>query len=84
MPLDLPEPWGRFLRDLDARLRTPVALHCLGQTPAEAAGRIVAGIHYDNFKSAVGERQGAAREDVYHRVWHELPAIQRSTRSRSR
>jgi hypothetical protein len=30
MPLDLPEPWGRFLRDLDARLRTPVALHCLG------------------------------------------------------
>jgi hypothetical protein len=45
---------------------------------------MVAGIDYDNFKSAVGERQGVAREDVYHRVWHELLAVQRSTRSRGR
>ena len=51
---------------------------------AEAARRIVTGIDYDNFKSAVGERQGEAREDVYHRVWQELLAIQRSTRSSGR
>jgi hypothetical protein len=26
----IPEPWGRFLRALDARLAEDVALHCLG------------------------------------------------------
>ena len=43
---------------------------------AEAVRRAVADIDYDNFKDAVGERQGLAREGVYHRVWHELLAIQ--------
>ena len=30
MPLDIPEPWGAFLRDLDRELVRPVELHCLG------------------------------------------------------
>jgi hypothetical protein len=30
MPLDVPEPWGAFLRDLDRELVKPVELHCLG------------------------------------------------------
>jgi hypothetical protein len=30
MPLDIPEPWGAFLRDLDRELVSPVELHCLG------------------------------------------------------
>jgi hypothetical protein len=30
MPLDIPEPWGAFLRDLDRELVKPVELHCLG------------------------------------------------------
>ena len=30
MPLDIPEPWGAFLRDLDRELGRPVELHCLG------------------------------------------------------
>jgi hypothetical protein len=43
---------------------------------AEAVRRVVADIDYDNFKDAVAERQGLTRERVYHRVWHELLAIQ--------
>jgi hypothetical protein len=30
MPLDIPEPWGAFLRDFDRELVRPVELHCLG------------------------------------------------------
>ncbi len=30
MPLDIPEPWGAFLSDLDRELGRPVELHCLG------------------------------------------------------
>ena len=30
MPLDIPEPWGAFLRDLDRELGRAVELHCLG------------------------------------------------------
>ena len=30
MPLDILEPWGAFLRDLDRELVRPVELHCLG------------------------------------------------------
>jgi len=30
MPLDIREPWGAFLRDLDRELARPVELHCLG------------------------------------------------------
>jgi hypothetical protein len=47
---------------------------------AEAVRRAVADIDYDNFKSAVATRQGAAREDIYHRVWHDLFRIQQPPR----
>jgi hypothetical protein len=43
---------------------------------AEAVRRAVADIDYDNFKDAVAERQGRAREQVYHQVWHDLLRIQ--------
>jgi len=34
-------------------------------------------IDYDNFKNAVGERQGWEREAVYHKVWAALARLQR-------
>jgi hypothetical protein len=30
MPLEIPAPWGAFLKDLDRELVKPVELHCLG------------------------------------------------------
>jgi hypothetical protein len=30
MPPDIPNPWGAFLNELDAALKEPVELHCLG------------------------------------------------------
>ncbi len=41
-------------------------------SPAEwaaAVGRMAATITYTNFKSEVLQRQGPARERIYHRVW---------------
>ncbi len=43
---------------------------------AGAISRQIEGIDYDNFKSAIGERQGHARADVYHEVWRALFQIQ--------
>ncbi len=34
------------------------------------------GLDYSNFKDEVKARQGARRETVYHRVWHELAELQ--------
>lgn len=34
------------------------------------------GLDYANFKDEVRARQGAPRERVYHRVWHELAELQ--------
>jgi hypothetical protein len=44
---------------------------------ARAAQQQVDAIDYDNFKSAVGRRQGAGREQIYHRTWDSLYEIQR-------
>jgi len=44
---------------------------------AQAVAAQVDGIDYDNFKSAVRERQGRARATLYHDVWDVLYQIQR-------
>ncbi|MEZ4413208.1 MAG: hypothetical protein R2910_09515 [Gemmatimonadales bacterium] len=50
------------------------------QAPRAAVSRAVQaqveGIDYDNFKSAVGKRQGSARAHLYHGVWDVLYRIQ--------
>jgi hypothetical protein len=50
------------------------------QAPRAAVARAVQaqveGINYDNFKSAVGKRQGSARAHLYHGVWDVLYRIQ--------
>ena len=50
------------------------------QAPREAVARAmhaqVAGINYDNFKNAVGRRQGRGRAAVYHDVWEALYRLQ--------
>jgi len=50
------------------------------QAPRTAVTRAVAAqveaIDYDNFKSAVGKRQGRHREHIYHDVWGALHQIQ--------
>jgi len=37
----------------------------------------ISAINYDNFKSAVGKRQGAKREAIYHDAWAALRHIQK-------
>jgi hypothetical protein len=50
------------------------------QAPKVAVARVVeaqiSAIDYDNFKSAVGERQGARREQIYHDAWSAFHQIQ--------
>lgn len=50
------------------------------QAPRAAVARAVQAqveaIDYDNFKSAVDQRQGSGRARVYHDVWHALYRIQ--------
>jgi 8-oxo-dGTP pyrophosphatase MutT (NUDIX family) len=43
---------------------------------ATAMSAIVNDLHYSNFKSEVGRRQGAKREALYHDVWHALFGLQ--------
>jgi len=53
------------------------------QAPKAAVSRAVRAqvdaIDYDNFKTAVGKRQGRNREHVYHDVWGALHQIQSGT-----
>ncbi len=42
-----------------------------------AVAQLADEIDYDNFKSAVGARQGRERERLYHRVWVALRELQR-------
>ena len=44
---------------------------------ARAVAAQVSAIDYDNFKAAVGRRQGHRRAGVYHDVWHALLPIQK-------
>ena len=37
---------------------------------------LASGINYDNFKTAVAERQGAKRADLYHDVWAAMLPLQ--------
>ncbi|HOC18733.1 MAG TPA: hypothetical protein PKK95_10715 [Vicinamibacterales bacterium] len=46
----------------------------------EAFSRAVRDIDYDNFKEAVLQRQGYARERIYHDAWHAFLAIQHPAR----
>ena len=50
------------------------------QAPREAvalaAAKLVRDLDYDNFKSAVGRRQGTKREHIYHGVWHAANKLQ--------
>lgn len=69
----LPE-LGEVLEDADADYRFRA------QAPKAAVARAVqtqvSAIDYDNFKSAVGKRQGHERERIYHNTWHSLHEIQ--------
>jgi hypothetical protein len=53
------------------------------QAPRAAVARAVQaqveGIDYDNFKTAVGKRQGKKREHIYHGVWDALYRVQSGT-----
>ena len=42
-----------------------------------ALAQLASEIDYDNFKSAVGDRQGDERARIYGHVWGELLALQR-------
>lgn len=50
------------------------------QAPREAVAlamaRLARDLDYDNFKSAVGRRQGHRRADIYHRVWGAAQRLQ--------
>ncbi len=50
------------------------------QAPREAVALAVAALvrdlDYDNFKAAVGRRQGTDREHAYHGVWHAANKLQ--------
>ena len=65
---------GEVLEDVNAdyrfRAQAPKA------AVARAAQAQVSAIDYDNFKSAVGKRQGKEREQIYHKAWHSLYEIQ--------
>ena len=41
-----------------------------------AVAQLISDVDYDNFKSAVAARQGAARAQVYGSVWADLLALQ--------
>jgi len=43
---------------------------------AEAMGKIVRDITYDNFKNCVAEKQSSKREHIYHKVWEDLIALE--------
>lgn len=67
----------RFMPELDETVTTPDAdyrYRARIPQPAFAAGlaRIAEAIDYDNFKSAVGQRQGHARAHLYGSVWSVL------------
>jgi hypothetical protein len=42
-----------------------------------AVAELATELDYDNFKRAVGDRQGRERERLYHRVWAALRELQR-------
>ena len=39
---------------------------------AEAMGKMIRDITYDNFKNCVAEKQGSKRAHIYHKVWEDL------------
>lgn len=47
-----------------------------------AVAQLTCEVDYDNFKSAVAERQGQERARVYGRIWGELRELQDGTVSR--
>jgi hypothetical protein len=70
----------RYLPELGEIRETPKADYRFRAQASQAAvaevlRRLVGDIDDDNFKDAVLERQGGAREEIYGRVWEELLAI---------
>jgi hypothetical protein len=51
---------------------------------ADALGKLVASIDYDNFKDSVKKRQGPKRAGVYMRVWSALTALESRSQRRRR
>lgn len=51
---------------------------------AAAMADLVATLDYDNFKTAVADRQGQEREDTYHKVWSVLYALKPHAQPRPR
>lgn len=58
--------------DTDYRYRAKAARADISQ----AAAKMIADLHYGNFKSEVAARQGAERAHLYHDVWDVLYRLQ--------
>jgi hypothetical protein len=85
---------GRVRQDLEALREQIPALRVFSDDSADyrwravvteaewvvAVAQLATEIDYDNFKSAVGERQGHERARVYGHVWGELLSLQRHGR----
>jgi hypothetical protein len=69
----LPE-LGEVKEDTDADYR--FRAQATKAAVARAIHDQVTAIDYDNFKTAVGKRQGAARARIYHDTWDALHQIQ--------
>lgn len=72
----LPE-LGEVKEDADADYR--FRAQATKAAVARALHDQVTAINYDNFKTAVGRRQGAGRARVYHEVWDVLRRIRPNT-----
>jgi len=59
-------------KDADYRFRAQAPREAV----ALAAAKLVRDLDYDNFKSAVGRRQGSKREHIYHGVWSAANMLQ--------
>ena len=57
----------------------PFRVRVSRSTWKQALGVLADEIDYGNFKDAVADRQGRAREAVYHDVWENLRDLPRST-----
>lgn len=84
---DLEDLRSRYVPELTAITtsdNTDYRYRCRAPKAAVAAGigRAVAGIDYDNFKSAIAARQGHARSAIYHQVWDSLLELQLSEAGR--
>jgi hypothetical protein len=75
---------GKFKIRYDDRADYPYRAVLTRARWEHAVAELSREIDYDNFKNAVGARQGYARAGVYHRVWDVLLELQRYRDGRER